>query len=279
MAAALSFTDAQAIVTDLNDFDSFMVLTLSGAGMAGIEHHTQRTPLQDGETHIRTLLAPRFLIVELVIMATTFETLQTARRTLTAALNPKKGAGTLKYKPDPAGVEYGISCFIEQGADFSNPVSPAAEVATISFRCPDPAWYNTTPSAPTVVVPAGGLSIPISIPMSISKAAKTETITNAGDLARYPVITAPGPFSDPLIKNDTTGKYLKLEGLSVASGETLTVDMSARTVAVAGVSYIDRVTAESEFWPLERGANSVTITVESGGATFTVTYNTPYLGV
>jgi len=194
MTAALSYTDAQANVLDLNDFDMFMVLTLSGAGMPGIEHHTQRTPLQDGETHIRTLLAPRFLIVELAIMAASFEALQAARRILVAALNPKLGAGMLTYKPDPAGAEYGIDCFVEQGVEFSNLVSPASEVATVSFRCPDPAWYNTTQVLTDIVAPDGGLEFPTTLPIIFSGNSASAVINNTGDLESWPVVSLAGPL-------------------------------------------------------------------------------------
>lgn len=279
MAATFTFTDADSNVLDLHDGTNFRLLAIRGAGIAGLNHQSEKTPLQDGETYIRTLLEPRFVTAVLALMGTSFENMQVQRRSLVTGLNPKVGKGTLKYKPDSAGQQYAIDCYVNDGASFTRQRGHALELADVSFYCPDPAWYDPSANAPTVIVPAGGLEFSIEFPITFADNFKTETITNTGDLPSAPVITAPGPFVDPKISNDTAGKYLNFDGLTVASGETLTVDMGARTAEVDGASVFSKLTLDSEFWDLATGNNTVTVTLQEGNATFTFTYFTRYLGV
>ena len=274
---ALTFTDADAAVTDLNDGVKFKLREVRGAGIPALQHDTVKPPGRDGATYVRTILDQRFLIVELWLRGTSFGDLQAQRRTLVAALNPKVGIGTLKYTPDAT--LYAIDCLVESGVGFTRYRGPLLERVIISFRCPDPAWYNATPLTPTVVVPDDGLTIAMSIPMSIGDNTGTATITNNGDLDAFPTITAPGPFKDPKITNTTTDKKIHFDGLVVLTGETLTINTKERTMVVDTTNVLPKLTADSEQLLLEPGANAMEVVCEDGGPTFTFTYNERYLGV
>jgi len=282
MAATLTYTDANANVLDLHDSTNYRLRELRGAGIPGLDHHAVRTPLQDGETYIRTLLEPRFLIVALRLMGTSFENLQVQRRLLVRRLNPKLGEGTLKWKPDSAGVEYGLKCYIERGADFTNHEGPRTEFATLQLYCPDPTWYDTAQNVPTIAVTPTQLAFPVTFPIQYGPDNASSVQNNTGDVETWPVISNDdGAFSDPKIENVTTGKYLNFDGLDVASGETLEIDMKARTVELEGVSVLDRLTTDSEFWPLATGNNTVKITVpgSTGSVTWSFDWWTRFLGV
>lgn len=277
MAVALTFTDADAVVTDLNDLVAFGLEDVRGAGIPGLRHDTVKTPSRDGETYVRTILEPRFLIVQLAVFGTTWAAHLANRRTLVTALNPKTGVGTLQYTPDATA--YAIDCLVERGVGFSKSLGAFTERATISFRCPDPAWFDPAEASILAAI-TGGLSIPMTIPMSIGALTETKVIANAGDLDVFPTITVPGvPFTNPTITNVTTSKKLALTGITVNIGETLTIDMEAKTVKVGSTSVIDKMTSASEFWSLAKGNNTVKFETSSGFGSFTLTYNTKFLGV
>ena len=274
---ALTFTDADAGVTDLNDGTKFKLREVRGAGIPALQHDTVRTPGRDGATYVRTILDQRFLVVDLWLLATSFADLQVQRRTLIAALNPKTGVGTLKYTPDAT--LYAIDCLVERGVGFTQYRGPLMERATISFRCPDPTWRTLPQNEETIDNSGSGLSVPITVPLSFADGMGTTVINNTGDVDSLPVITVPGACANPIITNTTTDKKLQFVGLTLSGGETLTIDCDARTAEVDGASVIAKLSSDSEFWALEPGNNSVTFSIASGDVDATVKYFTRFLGV
>ena len=276
MVATLTFTDADGASTDLNDGTIFKLQELRGAGIPPLIHETVKTPRRRGEQYIRTVFEPRFLIIKLAVIGTSFANRQVHRRTLVSKLNPLVGQGTLRWTPDAT--IYAIDCFVETGLGFGRHRSDTLEFVTISFRCPDPAWYDPAQQSSAMPI-TGGLPIPMTIPMSISAFAETQVITNAGDLATFPTFTIPGAFTSPKITNVTTGKLIHFSGLTVLDGEEFIVDMDAQTAKVDGVSVMDKRTSDSEAWPLEKGDNIVKFETSTGLATATAAWFTRFLGV
>jgi hypothetical protein len=274
---ALTFTDADANVTDLNDGTIFKLLGIRDAGIPALWHQTVKTPSRDGETYIRSQLEQRFLILELAVIGTSFTNLQTHRRTLITALNPKTGVGTLKWTPDAT--VYAIDCIVEQGVGFRRHLKPLAELATVSLRCSDPTWYNPTINEETVANSGSGLSVPITVPLSFADGEGTTVINNVGDVASRPTITVPGACTNPIITNTTTGKKLQFVGLTINGGQSLIIDCDLRTAKIGSTSHIDKLSADSEFWALEPGNNTVTFGIDSGTVTADVDYYTRWIGV
>ena len=269
---ALTFTDADSAVHDLDDGTIFKQRSVRNAGIPPVEHDTVRTPSRDGETYIDTFIPPRFLIVQLVIQGTSWANLLANRRTLVQALNPTLGVGTLKWTPDAT--VYAIDCILERGVGFSDNRGPKRENATISLRCPDATWYNPTANTPTVAGASAGLGVPVEVPVDIEGTKGSAVINNTGDVESFPVITLPGPFQDPTITNVTTGKKVRFVGLTVLNGETLTIDHLARTAKVGSTSHISKLSADSEMWPLATGNNTAT----SARVTFPTPTGNPTIG-
>ncbi len=274
--AALTFTDADSNITDLNDETIFKLQELRGVGIPPLIHETVKTPSRRGAQYVGMVFEERFLIVRLAVIGTSIANRQVHRRTLVNKLNPKVGQGTLKWTPDAT--VYAIDCYVESGLGFGRHRSDLLEFVTISFRCPDPAWYNPAEQTSAFAI-TGGLQIPMAIPMTISTLAESQVINNTGDLATYPTITIPGAFTNPTITNVTTGKVIAFSGLTVAGGETLVVDMDAQTAKVDGTSVMDKRTSASEAWPLEPGINTVKFETSTGQATATVAWYVRFLGV
>lgn len=53
----------------------------------------------------------------------------------------------------------------------------------------------------------------------------TVSAVNAGDLPEYPLITIRGPIVSPILTNVTTGDNIDLTGITLGSGEGLTIDL------------------------------------------------------
>ena len=276
MPAALTFTDADSNITNLNDGTIFKLQELRGAGIPPLIHETVKTPSRRGEQYIRTVFEPRFLIIRLAVIGTSFTNRQVHRRTLVNKLNPKTGEGTLKWTPDST--VYAIDCYVESGLGFGRHRSDTLEFVTISFRCPDPAWYDPAVKSTAFAI-TGGLQIDMTISMSISALAESKVLNNVGDLASYPTITIPGAFTNPKITNVTTGKVIAFSGLTVTGGEEFIIDMDAQTAKVDGVSVMNKRTSDSEAWALEPGNNTVKFETSTGQATATVAWFTRFLGV
>ncbi len=273
----LTFTDTNGGVLNLNNGTNIKLLDLSGAGIPSLLHQTVKTPARPGETYIRTTVEPRFLIVKLRIKGTTFANLQTQRRALITALNPTLGVGVLKWTPDAT--IYAIDCIVDQGVGFTDYLGPFVEDVLVSFRCPDPMWRGATLNEETVVNSGSGLSFPISFPISFLDGTGTTIINNTGDVDSFPTITVPGACTNPTITNTTTGKTLQFVGLTLSAGQSLIIDCDARTAKVGSVSKIALLSADSEFWTLAPGNNTITFGVSSGTVTANVDYYTQFLGL
>ena len=276
MVAALTFTDAESNELDLNDGSNFVMRTIRGTGIPPLIHEAVKTPSRRGEQYIGAVLEPRFITLQLRLLGTTWANLQARRRSLVTAFNPMLGLGTLKWTPDAT--VYSIDCILERELGINERLGTKMDRATVSLRCPDPAWYNPAQQTNVFAI-TGGLEIPMTIPMSISALAESQVIDNTGDLATYPTITIPGAFTNPKLTNVTTGKVIHFSGLTVAGGEEFVVDMDAQTAKVDGTSVMQYRTSASEAWPLEPGENTVKFETSTGQATATVAWYVGYLGV
>jgi hypothetical protein len=263
MPTALTFTDPDSNVLNLNDDTNFVLRAIRGTGSPPLLQQAVRTPLQDGETYIRTLLEPRFIVLQLRLRGSSLANLQTRRRSLLTAFNPKLGVGLLKYKPDSAGQEYAIDCILERELPMNERLGTLMDRATVSLRCPDPTWYDPTQNTPTHTVTPTALAFPIEFPIQFGPKFDSTVINNIGDVQTWPVISNDdGAFDGVKIANTTTGKYLNFPTLSVASGETLIVDMGAKTAELDGISVVNKLTPDSQFWSLAKGNNTVVITMQ-----------------
>jgi hypothetical protein len=138
--------------------------------------------------------------------------------------------------------------------------------------------------APSVIITGMPIPIPFPIPWSlVGSGSGTVAVTNAGDAPAWPVIDIAGPINAPSVRNGTTGKALYFDGLNLAAGETLTIDMNpaTRSARVGGVSKFSALRfADSEFFSISPGATeNITLsgTGTSGSTTMTVTLRSAYI--
>jgi len=90
-----------------------------------------------------------------------------------------------------------------------------------------------------------------------------QSVTVGGNIPTNPVIRIYGPCTNPKIENATVGRTLEFTGLTVASGDYLELDVTARTVRINGSAavgdnrYGNLNFAVSQWWSLVPGFNNV----------------------
>lgn len=124
----------------------------------------------------------------------------------------------------------------------NNRLFGAAQIANIAiqFTASDPRKYEVSSTTVSVGLPAvasSGLVYPLEYPLDYGVASVTGSgsFNNVGD-APLPcrwVIT--GPVDNPVIFNDTTGKFIEL-AITLAAGETVAIDTSDSSIILNGTT-------------------------------------------
>jgi hypothetical protein len=91
-------------------------------------------------------------------------------------------------------------------------------------------------------------------------------VYNGGNRPAPAVITIPGPVSNPIIYNDTTGNVLQFN-ISVASGDNLVIDLGYRTVKLNGSVSRRAALLAPDWFLLAKGDNYMRYRASSAGGT------------
>lgn len=152
----------------------------------------------------------------------------------------------------------------------------------VQLKAPDPRRYADDLTSVPLSLPASsgvGITLPVTLPFPIPTSGSstgTATVVNAGTLATPPVVTFVGPLIDPRVANITTGRTLGLT-ITLDAGQTLIVDMAARTVLLGGtVSRAYTITPGSAWWDLPPGSSDLVLTGGGGAGTATVTFRSAW---
>jgi hypothetical protein len=132
---------------------------------------------------------------------------------------------------------------------------------SVLIACDDPRRYN--PDRTGVSIPAGD----------------TVQAINAGNTATHPTVRLPGPITNPVLVNASTGRTIAFT-LTVADGKQLVIDTDKGNATVDGDSVMSTLTGSSApvaDWVLTRGVNTLTYTVTSGNAPLTLLYRDAWI--
>lgn len=151
----------------------------------------------------------------------------------------------------------------------------------VEIMAVDPYIFTQSETEVEIELPvAAGTAIPTAIPLSLAYGAGAgETITLLGSGLSYPTVTIVGPVTDPVIKNDTTGEEMQVEGEFTGS-DTIVIDMDNQTITQNGtINLLDD--SNGTFWALHPGANLILFSSSTydAAALATVAYRDSYLGV
>lgn len=149
---------------------------------------------------------------------------------------------------------------------------------------PDPFIYdvNLFTSENIAQATGGGYQTPHGSPYytNVSMGGGT-VVVNDGGVEIYPIITLTGSLTNPIITNQTSGLYLKIN-YTLAAGDTIIVDMRNKTMTLNNSSsLLSTKTVDSNWWPLSVGNNSIQLATDTAADTgnVSITYNKAYVGV
>lgn len=153
---------------------------------------------------------------------------------------------------------------------------------SIDLYAPDYLLYDQNLQSQTVSRASGGGAIyPIIYPIIYGASTGGSIIlVNGGTAETYPIIYLNGPLINPIIQNDTLGRYIELN-LTIATGEQVIIDMKKKTILKGTLSVIANKSVPSKFWWLAKGANTIKFFTSSTGDTGSaqIQWQNAYVGV
>jgi hypothetical protein len=237
-----------------------------GLGMPPVEHTTRPMPYEHGEDHLGWRIGSRTVNLRVVDHALTRTAMWQHRRRWLQAFNPEKGEGQLKVVlPDAS--ERRLNARIVGGLslDAKDRQGPTTQVDVIQVVATDPFPYDPTQE---VVIDyfAGAASVDLSC-------------ANSGDVPTNPEIVLTGPVTSPSIEHVGSGSKLEID-YSLAAGARMTIDCGDATITLADdTNMMYAVSTSSDFFDLDRGANTIRISAAGGTGRCDVRYYHRYLGL
>ena len=261
-----------------------LITSLTGIGEVDVDLQSQKSPYQDGDTHIDTVLQPRYIDLEGAIIETDLKEIKKYRKNILRICNPKLGLGKITLELDGDikeiyGVPDGSPVFPERGQE---PVQNFA----ITWKCPDPYWRDPREISRALRAYQGRFTLPTTFPIEFGVEGDTTILINDGDTPAPITIDIQGPVTNPQVINKTTGQFIRVN-LSLSENEVLHIDTGrprrveiyrdGRTIENA-MGYIDHY---SDFWELSVGSNEVQYIADAGNANaiVAVAWQNRYVGI
>jgi hypothetical protein len=284
----LIFTNSEGQKIIFSNDPPYLLTSLSGTGAIETTVHTQKAPHQDGSTFIDTNLQERPINFGLEIVASNPQELFSYRINLNKVFNPKLGPGILRYE------YYGEAKEVEATVDLA-PVFPDGsgnkgleyQKALISLICPNPFWLDTFDTSEPLIAFIGGFQFPLSLPTQMGVQGDSRLLINQGDVHTPVLIEFQGPASNPVIKNNTTGEFIKVNR-DIGPDQKLVINTAfgQKRVEIENsdgtfTNVFNWIDLDSTFFSLIPGDNEIEYQADSGGnyAAVTVTYRNRYVGI
>lgn len=105
---------------------------------------------------------------------------------------------------------------------------------------------------------SGGYEIPYALPVQWNVGNTSTPIENKGSVAVHPEIILENAYTNPIIHNLTTGKFMELN-MTTVDGDKVIIDMKNREITKNGVSVAANRTIDSTWWTLEPGLNLIAL--------------------
>jgi Phage tail protein len=261
----------------------FFINSLTGIGEVAADLQSQKSPYQDGDTHIDTLLQPRFINLEGEIIESSVSGNKDRRRDLTRICNPKLGLGKIILEMDGEIKE--INGTLDGGVFFPERGENHYQNFMISWKCPNPYWESLDITEEPTFEPLFQFPFEGTLEMGIQR--DKRIIENNGDAPAPIYVEFYGPAVNPIIRNNTTGDFIKVNQ-TLAEGEYMRVDTKPGNKSVDFVSPDGTVTnvfnwidLNSTFFQLIVGGNEIEYSADSDiqGAVVNIRYNKLYVGI
>lgn len=262
----------------------YLITSLTGISEVEAETQGQKSPGQDGDTYIDSLLEPRFPTLEGVIVESNLMKIKEYRSQILRVCNPKYGLGKLTLELDGDIKEIdavldGVPVFPER--------KDASRVQTfmIVWKCPNPYWQDVNPTNIKLEDYVANFSFPFSFPVTFSIRGDSRTIVNSGHVPTPIKVTFRGNSVNPKITKNNTGEFIKVNR-TIPEGYNLVIttdfnNKSVKIIAPDGVEsnamgYID---LDSTFFDLDVGENHLSFITEGGKPEVFIEYRNLFIGV
>lgn len=261
-----------------------LIESLTGIGEVDADLQGQKSPYQDGETHLDTILQPRFIDLEGSILKTDLREMKSYRKHISRVCNPKLGLGKITLELDGDikeifGVLDGSPTFPERGRN-------VWQKFLITWKCPNPYWRDPKEVSRALRAYEGKFTFPFTFPVQFGIEGDVTTLQNDGDTSTPVTISIQGPISRPMIENRTTGKHITVN-TTLSPEEILYIDTSRQhkrveiykgNQIIRAMGYLDH---NSDFWELEVGKNEIRYRADEGlaEAIAAISWHNQYVGI
>lgn len=264
----------------------YLLSHIEGLGIPQSDMYSTQAPSQDGSEIHDVLLGDRLITARFTIMCESREDLYKEKRRLMQILNPKLGLLKLIYINDDR--VYRTYGYVDGELDFKERIKNHG-VVNVSFTCPNPYWLDETDMiSPLKYIKNNGFAFPIVFETKFASMSFKKTIVNKGDTDVGCIIEYSGGAVNPIVKNETTGEYIKVNR-SLSNGQKLIINTNEGEETVDIVStdgtktnvfnWIDPL---SEFFKLKIGENVISYSSDNeteDEVTINVLYSNKYAGV
>jgi hypothetical protein len=215
----------------------------------------------------RDLLSGRKVIFDLSVIANSQGTIESNLRQLSRAFRPSSVDIPLVWQRPAGGPKRRLNCRPRRreftaGYDVAHMLAEGA----VELFAADPRIYSNDVSTQDFIIPNSGNSV-------------TANLHSYGDFPTPPTLTITGPVTNPRISNVAdNNRQIRLDVVMTA-GQTLVVDVGARTVTLDGADRYDLVRGDNQWWEIQDGDNSITYnrTDTGAGSTLTMTWRDAWM--
>lgn len=282
------FVDTLA-TNEINGHTPFMLMKFEGFGEVDALVQTQKSPYQDGSTHIDSLLEERTPYLEFVIRADNYAELSLYRKQVSRVFNPKiKGKFELTHD-DQA---YVIDAHAEHVPAFTEEDrTGGVQTASVNLVCPNPYWQSPTVTEEPMAAFVELFEFPSDywevgedgdLYFEMGTEGHTRMFMNNSD-APVPIkIKIKGPTLNPTLTNLTTDEFIKINReLKEDDILEISTESGNKYILLNGEDVFNWIALGSTFWELQEGRNEVQYTADAGqeSATLTIEWQEQFVGV
>ena len=268
----------------------FDAVSIEGLGGVGSDVQSQKSPYQDGLTYIDSMLEPRYIDVEFIIRGERYREVRSKRGSITSALNPKLGLGTIVYESDRIRRE--LLAIPESVPYFPDKENRGKrwQRGTVTFIAPNPYWRSPNETTKPLVAYEGGFTLPFTLPFTLGRSGSKTVLYNDGDVPAPMRIEIHGPTTNPQIFNRTTGEHIRINR-TVAEGEVMRINTESGRQRITvtdengnetnAFGYLDSESSILSQFNLELGENEIEHVADAGNrhAEVYVRWDSLYVGV
>ncbi|WP_153465141.1 phage tail family protein [Sediminibacillus terrae] len=284
----ITFTNTRGESIVIGSQAPFFLTSIDGLGDVEADNQSQKAPYQDGSIPFDSRLEERVIPFTVSIKANTPGDLPGLRQTLARVFNPKLGEGTLTY-------EDGYQTKVIKGKADSIPTFPSGkgnrtplkQTSSVSLTCYDPYWKDPQEVSRALKAYEGRFTFPFNFPVEFGVEGDSTSIYNEGDVETPVQINIQGPVSNPMVKNRTTGDYIRI-WRTLSADEVLHIDTNQQnkrveiylngSVIQKAWGYLDDY---SELFKLIPGQNEISYVADSStdNAIASIAWKNRYVGI